>query len=192
MSTINDDALVARLVPKILSAIRAKSTSVETVMIKDNLDGITSMPCYDTSGLQYRKVMVAISTLKNLSVQASEEALEAIDGVRQENEETRISNEEIRIANEEIRVSKENEREVQFQTMIEHGANHPKIGENGYWWIWSESDGKYIDTGILAQGGFYLPTLSVDDNMQLSISSDNPEFGEFIYDSNTGDLLFTR
>ena len=183
MSTTNDDALVARLVPKILSAIRAKATAVETIPVKNSLSGITSIPCYDTSGGQYRKVLLSMSSLSDLTIQLSKDSLESIDGIRQENEKVRIANENQRIANEEG-------RQEQFDTWAAHGVNHPKIGENGNWWSWSEAEGKYIDSGVLAQGGIFLPILSVNDNMEITVTSGNPDLGEFDYNPNTGEILF--
>ena len=184
MST-NDDALVARLVPKVLAAIRARSTAAESLLIKDNLDGIASMPCYDTTGGQYRRVLVSMPTLAKVSINASIDALESIDGERQANEKVRVANENQRIANEEG-------RQEQFDIWAEHGVNHPKIGENGNWWFWSEAESKYIDSDVLAQGGLFLPTLAVNDSMELTLTSGNVDLGGFFYDSSTGELLYTR
>ena len=64
MSTVNDDQLVERLVPKILASIRAKAKAVESVPISTSLEGITSLPAYDTKGGQYKQVLVPIDALK--------------------------------------------------------------------------------------------------------------------------------
>lgn len=77
MATVNDDQLVERLVPKILSSIRAKAKAVESIPVKSNLSGITSMPCYDTTGGQYKNVLVPIDALKEPAQSASAEATEA-------------------------------------------------------------------------------------------------------------------
>lgn len=77
MASINDDMLVERLVPKILASIRTKAKAVESVPIKADLTGITSMPCYDTTGGQYRNVLVPIDALKEPAQTASAEAAEA-------------------------------------------------------------------------------------------------------------------
>ena len=45
MAVENDDQLVERLVPKILASIRSKAKAVETIDIKADLTGITSIPC---------------------------------------------------------------------------------------------------------------------------------------------------
>lgn len=83
MSTINDDALVERLVPKILSSIRAKAKAIETIPVTDDLTGITSLPAYDTTGGQYKNVLVPINALKEPAQEAGQVATEA--AVRAEN-----------------------------------------------------------------------------------------------------------
>lgn len=63
MAEINDDQLVERLVPKVLSSIRTKAKAVETIPIKADLEGITSLPAYDTTGEQFRCVLVHMDAL---------------------------------------------------------------------------------------------------------------------------------
>lgn len=63
MAEINDDQLVERLVPKVLSSIRTKAKAVETIPIKADLAGITSLPAYDTTGGQFRCVLVPMDAL---------------------------------------------------------------------------------------------------------------------------------
>ena len=77
MTTENDDYLVERLVPKVLSSIRAKAKAVESVPIKQDLSGITSLPAYDTTGGQYKNVLVPLNALKEPAVEAAEKAVEA-------------------------------------------------------------------------------------------------------------------
>ena len=74
---VNDDQLVERLVPKVLSGIRAKAKAVESVPIKQDLSGITSLPAYDTTGGQYKNVLVPLNALKEPAVEAAERAMEA-------------------------------------------------------------------------------------------------------------------
>lgn len=77
MATINDDMLVERLVPKVLSSIRTKAKAVETIPIKADLTGITSIPCYDTTGEQFRNVLVPIDALKEPAQSAGAAANDA-------------------------------------------------------------------------------------------------------------------
>ena len=83
MTTENDDYLVERLVPKVLSSIRAKAKAVESVPIKQDLSGITSLPAYDTTGGQYKNVLVPINALKEPAQSAAQIA--TVAAVRAEN-----------------------------------------------------------------------------------------------------------
>lgn len=77
MAQINDDQLVERLVPKILSAIRAKAKAVETIPVESDLEGITSLPAYNTHGEQFKQVLVPLDTLKEPALTAGKMASEA-------------------------------------------------------------------------------------------------------------------
>ena len=83
MAVENDDQLVERLVPKILSSIRSKAKAVESLDIKADLTGITSIPCYDTSDGIYKQVLVSVNSLKEPAQSAGQIATEA--AVRAEN-----------------------------------------------------------------------------------------------------------
>lgn len=77
MAIENDDQLVERLVPKVLTSIRTKSKAVETIPVKADLTGITSMPCYDTTGGQYKMVLVSVDSLKEPASSAADRAEES-------------------------------------------------------------------------------------------------------------------
>lgn len=65
MSTgVNDDQLVERLVPKILASIAAKAKPIETLPVQQDMSGVTSLPGYDTTGGQYKAVLIPIDNLK--------------------------------------------------------------------------------------------------------------------------------
>lgn len=130
MATENDDQLVERLVPKILSSIRAKAKAVESLDIKHDLEGITSLPAYDTTGGQHKTVLVSIEALKLPAVEAGTEAKEATEAanaaaananeatveIRElsqsivDAEEGRVSAENARVSSEQTRVSNETAR----------------------------------------------------------------------------------
>lgn len=78
MAVENDDQLVERLVPKILSSIRAKSRAVENLEITADLSGITSIPCYDTTGEQYKCVLVSMNALSEAARKPLEDDIEAL------------------------------------------------------------------------------------------------------------------
>lgn len=77
MSTINDDQLVERLVPKVLSAIRAKAKAVETIPVAEDLTGITSLPAYNTTGGQFKNVLVPLNALKEPALTEGQKAAAA-------------------------------------------------------------------------------------------------------------------
>lgn len=77
MAIENDDQLVERLVPKILASIRSKAKAVESLDIKADLTGITSIPCYDTSDGIYKQVLVSVNSLKEPAQSAGQIATEA-------------------------------------------------------------------------------------------------------------------
>lgn len=78
--TTNDDQLVERLVPKILSSIRTKAKAVETLDVRASLDGITSIPCYDTTGEQYKAVLVAMDAVIDATRKPLEGELNELKG----------------------------------------------------------------------------------------------------------------
>lgn len=139
----NYDQLVEKLTPKILAAIRAKSKPVESLNVKDNMDGIVSMPCYDTNGGIFKAVLVPLDVLRKPALDAEESANNAInivngliDKTNQNidlsnslleqvtvNEQNRQENEQNRQANEDERNSNETERIVLFNTMQDNNAN---------------------------------------------------------------------
>ena len=158
MAIINDDQLVERLVPKILSSIRAKSKPVESLSVKADLNGITSLPCYDTTGGQFKNVLVSINALKEPAVEAAEtadaatasanaaaaEANAAADRVTEaildladeklavmqvvDNEKSRIANEEARQENEDGRIAAEQAR-AQEETLRQQAENAREVSE---------------------------------------------------------------
>lgn len=110
MTTENDDQLVERLVPKILSSIRAKAKAVESLDIKGNLEGITSIPCYDTSNGIYKQVLVSIEILKEPAKSAADFALDAAKQANQAAEAANAYANRVRdVTEDEWQAIKENE-----------------------------------------------------------------------------------
>lgn len=97
MAVENDDQLVERLVPKILASIRSKAKAVESLDIKADLTGITSIPCYDTSDGIYKQVLVSVNSLKEPAQSAgqiaTEAAVRAEDAANEANEAADSANE---------------------------------------------------------------------------------------------------
>jgi hypothetical protein len=80
MAIENDDQLVERLVPKILASIRSKAKAVESLDITADLSGITSIPCYDTTGEQYKAVLVAMDAIVDTARKPLEGELNELKG----------------------------------------------------------------------------------------------------------------
>lgn len=110
MTTENDDQLVERLVPKILSSIRAKAKAVESLDVKADLAGITSIPCYDTSNGIYKQVLVSIEILKEPAKSAADFALDAAKQANQAAEAANDYANRVRdVTEDEWQAIKENE-----------------------------------------------------------------------------------
>lgn len=134
----------------------------------------------DLSG-EREAVNVAISNAEAATVAANTSRL-AIE-----------SQEATRMANESVRESNEADRIELFDEMISHEAKHPVIGENMNWWIWDSTSKSYVDTGIMAQGGYVFPTFEVDGEMNLVMTCDTEVFPDaFEYDKETGKLYYVQ
>ena len=73
----------------------------------------------------------------------------------------------------------------------EQADNPPKMGENGNWWKWDETQKKYVDTGILAKGGILYPTFTIDpDTMELIMYYQDDIAADMFDIDNEGFLIF--
>lgn len=73
----------------------------------------------------------------------------------------------------------------------EHADNPPKMGKNGNWWKWDETQKKYVDTGILAKGGILYPTFTIDPNTMELIMYYQDDIAADMFDiDNEGFLIF--
>ena len=136
--------------------------------------------------------MIGVLKSTDNAIKESESARVQVEAERVENENIRKADEETRQSNEDARVAAELDRVERFDAMAEEGAKQHYIGSNGNWWSWNAKSKEYIDTGVLAQGGIFLPVLSVTDDMMLTLTSANTDLGNFSYDERTGELIFTR
>ena len=173
---VNDDQLVERLVPKVLSTIRAKAKPVESLNVKHSMEGITSMPCYDTTGEQFKAVLVPINVLREPALEAETNANAALELSNKTNTETlevleqltysedaRVRAEVERESNEMYRKTEEEYRQLRFENMQELSqvatdsaldvANHPTyIGTDNYVYQWNKDAKSYNKTDIYVRG----------------------------------------
>ena len=91
MAIENDDQLVERIVPKILASIRSKAKAVESIDIKADLTGITSIPCYDTSGGIFKQVLVDVNALKEPALSSGQAAEYAAQQATQATERANVA-----------------------------------------------------------------------------------------------------
>ena len=126
MAIENDDQLVERLVPKILSSIRAKARAVESLDIKADLEGITSIPCYDTSGGIFKQVLVEMNALKEPAFSAGQTASDAAQRAY-EAARNATEGEALREEAEEQRVLADNQRKEDYAAIREDLITGNKI-----------------------------------------------------------------
>lgn len=84
-----------------------------------------------------------------------------------------------------------NNANTQANRAKEQADNPPKMGENGNWWKWDETQKKYVDTGILAKGGILYPTFTIDpDTMELIMYYQDDIAADMFDIDNEGFLIF--
>ena len=84
-----------------------------------------------------------------------------------------------------------NRANTQANRAKEQADNPPKMGENGNWWKWDETQKKYVDTGILAKGGILYPTFTIDpDTMELIMYYQDDIVADMFDIDNEGFLIF--
>lgn len=80
---------------------------------------------------------------------------------------------------------------TQAERAKQQADNPSKIGDNGYWWKWDEAEGKYIDTGVLANGSVLYPTFTIDpDTMELIMHYQDDIVADMFAIDNDGHLTF--
>lgn len=84
-----------------------------------------------------------------------------------------------------------NSANTQANRAKEQADNPPKMGENGNWWKWDETQKEYVDTGILAKGGILYPTFTIDpDTMELIMYYQDDIAADMFDIDNEGFLIF--
>lgn len=84
-----------------------------------------------------------------------------------------------------------NSANTQANRAKEQADNPPKMGENGNWWKWDETQKKYVDTGILAKGGILYLTFTIDpDTMELIMYYQDDIAADMFDIDNEGFLIF--
>lgn len=157
-------------------AIRKKKISELT--LSDSLTGLYTIGVKLINGVQtsVKVSLVVIQTAYENMLRVTQEAITATSNA---NKATDNANKATDNANTQANRAKE------------HADNPPKMGENGNWWKWDETQKKYVDTGILAKGGILYPTFTIDPNTMELIMYYQDDIAADMFDiDNEGFLIF--
>ena len=126
----------------------------------------------------------------NLATQKANTAATNADNARKGLEEIKSATESA-TANANKAATNANEKAQKAETAANNANNPPKMGENGNWWKWDETQKKYVDTGILAKGGILYPTFTIDpDTMELIMYYQDDIAADMFDIDNEGFLIF--
>lgn len=150
-------------------AIRKKKISELT--LSDSLTGLYTIGVKLINGVQ-TSVKVSLGVIQTAYENMLRVTQEAITATSNANKATDNAN-------------------TQANRAKEHADNPPKMGENGNWWKWDETQKKYVDTGILAKGGILYPTFTIDPNTMELIMYYQDDIAADMFDiDNEGFLIF--
>lgn len=148
-----------------------KKKKISELTLSDNLKGLYTIGVKLINGVQ-TSVKVSLEYIQT----AYENAVKA----------TNSANEAAKSANNAA-----NNANTQANRAKEQADNSPKMGENGNWWKWDETQKKYVDTGILAKGGILYPTFTIDpDTMELIMYYQDDIAADMFDIDNEGFLIF--
>lgn len=135
----------------------------------------------------------ATEAAKTATNNANEAAQQAKTATSNANLATQKANTAATNANEKAQKAETaaNNANTQANRAKEQADNPPKMGENGNWWKWDETQKKYVDTGILAKGGILYPTFTIDpDTMELIMYYQDDIAADMFDIDNEGFLIF--
>lgn len=148
-----------------------KKKKISELTLSDNLKGLYTIGVKLINGVQ-TSVKVSLEYIQT----AYENAVKATNSA---NEAAKSANNAASSANTATSRAKE------------QADNPPKMGENGNWWKWDETQKKYVDTGILAKGGILYPTFTIDpDTMELIMYYQDDIAADMFDIDNEGFLIF--
>lgn len=190
-----------------------KKKKISELTLSDNLKGLYTIGVKLINGVQtsVKVSLEYIQTAYENAVKATNSANEAAksannaatnaDNARKGLEEIKSATESA-TANANKAATNANEKAQKAETAAnnantqanrakEQADNPPKMGENGNWWKWDETQKKYVDTGILAKGGILYPTFTIDpDTMELIMYYQDDIAADMFDIDNEGFLIF--
>lgn len=162
-----------------------KKKKISELTLSDNLKGLYTIGVKLINGVQ-TSVKVSLEYIQT----AYENAVKATNSA---NEAAKSANKAATNANEKAQKAETaaNNANTQANRAKEQADNPPKMGENGNWWKWDETQKKYVDTGILAKGGILYPTFTIDpDTMELIMYYQDDIAADMFDIDNEGFLIF--
>lgn len=148
-----------------------KKKKISELTLSDNLKGLYTIGVKLINGVQ-TSVKVSLEYIQT----AYENAVKATNSANEKAQKAETA---------------ANNANTQANRAKEQADNPPKMGENGNWWKWDETQKKYVDTGILAKGGILYPTFTIDpDTMELIMYYQDDIAADMFDIDNEGFLIF--
>ena len=167
------------------NAVKATNSANEAAKSANN-----AASSANTATSNANKATEAAKTATNNANEATQQAKTATSNA---NLATQKANTAATNANEKAQKAETaaNNANTQANRAKEQADNPPKMGENGNWWKWDETQKKYVETGILAKGGILYPTFTIDpDTMELIMYYQDDIAADMFDIDNEGFLIF--
>lgn len=176
-----------------------KKKKISELTLSDNLKGLYTIGVKLINGVQtsvkvsLEYIQTAYENAVKATNSANEAAKSANNAASSANTATSNANKAATNANEKAQKAETaaNNANTQANRAKEQADNPPKMGENGNWWKWDETQKKYVDTGILAKGDILYPTFTIDpDTMELIMYYQDDIAADMFDIDNEGFLIF--
>lgn len=183
-----------------------KKKKISELTLSDNLKGLYTIGVKLINGVQtsvkvsleyiqtaYENAVKATNSANEAAKSANNAASSANTATSNANKATEAAKTATNNANEATQKANTaaNNANTQANRAKEQADNPPKMGENGNWWKWDETQKKYVDTGILAKGGILYPTFTIDpDTMELIMYYQDDIAADMFDIDNEGFLIF--
>lgn len=169
-----------------------KKKKISELTLSDNLKGLYTIGVKLINGVQ-TSVKVSLEYIQTAYENAVKATNSANEAAKSANNAASSANTAATNANEKAQKAETaaNSANTQANRAKEQADNPPKMGENGNWWKWDETQKKYVDTGILAKGGILYPTFTIDpDTMELIMYYQDDIAADMFDIDNEGFLIF--
>ena len=169
-----------------------KKKKISELTLSDNLKGLYTIGVKLINGVQtsVKVSLEYIQTAYENAVKATNSANEAAKSANNAASSANTATSNANLATQKANTAATNAN-TQANRAKEQADNPPKMGENGNWWKWDETQKKYVDTGILAKGDILYPTFTIDpDTMELIMYYQDDIAADMFDIDNEGFLIF--